>query len=161
MNVLTIIDAMKVSERVTIYIIIATVMLTAIAVQATPRRVLNMSNLEIGPNPFSPHSEFYSNGAVNYGMRVKFEVDSFSTFVWLTAKVHNMDGTVVRTIYRLEPKYTAENKMGPAEITFWWDGRDDFGNLANNGRYILHLRLSDTEAETFSTEKIKSVVLVK
>lgn len=152
---------MRTNRKLYTVILLTAFLAAAFTLQAQPRRVLNLKDLQMGPNPFSPYSEFSYNGEVNFGLHVRFEVESYSRFVWLTVRVHNMDGTVVRTIFRREPKYTDENKMEPALITFWWDGRDDYGNLANNGRYLLHLSVSDTEAETFSTEKLKQVVLVK
>lgn len=132
--------------------------------EASSGRGPEIKNLQIAPNPFSPYSVYsspYNDTEPEQGLRIRFEVETLSRFFWYTIRVHNLYGNVVRTIVELTPDYTQYDKQEPAEIIVWWDGKDDSGRYANNGRYLIHIKVSDTEAEDFSTHKIKPVVLIK
>jgi len=129
-------------------------------------RYLIVSDLKLAPNPFSPHSVFpdlieQDDGE---GLRISFTVESQARFVWITIGIYDVRGNIVRKISELEPVYSSK---GPgdigesADIVVWWDGKTDFDRMAPNGRYLLHLRVSDSEAENFYREKMASVVLVK
>ncbi len=145
------------------YILLLALLTAQAGLRGSSGRTLNIKSLQLSPNPFTPHSIYQAgDGAtVRQGLRVRFEVETLSRFFWLTVRIHNIEGNVVRTITELEPKYTDYDKLEPAEIIIWWDGKNDFGQYANNGRYIVHIKVSDTEAQTFSAEKIRSVVLIK
>lgn len=123
-------------------------------------RVLNIINLKLSPNPFTPHSNYTVRGA--QGLRISFKVETLSRFFWLTARVYNLQGNLVRTITELEPKFTdVGDKFADLEVEIWWDGKNDVGQYANNGRYLVHIKISDTEAQVFSSEQIESIVLIK
>lgn len=127
-------------------------------------RFLVINDLNLTPNPFSPFSN-YGIREDEKGMRISFTVDTHSTFVWITARIFNAKGQLIRTLKEWEPVYGDRIMRGPDEdlyeINLWWDGYSDFNRIANNGRYILHLHVSDTEARTFSTEKVVPFALIK
>ncbi len=127
-------------------------------------RFVKITNLRLLPNPFSPYS-VYNDG--EKGLRISFQVEvpSNLTFVWLTTKIYNIRGELVRTLNEREPMYSnvdgGKYEGNGTEIIFWWDGKTDFHKYANNGRYILHLQVSDTEEEVRYDQKTASFVLVK
>jgi hypothetical protein len=132
--------------------------------QESGRHII-LTDFNLTPNPFSPYSE-YSVRAEERGLRISFKVETHSTFIWITARVFNTRGQLIRTVKEWEPIYGDKQLRGPddeplTEINLWWDGYTEFGRMADNGRYILHLHVSDTEARTFSVEKTKPFVLIK
>jgi hypothetical protein len=129
-------------------------------------RYLVISDLKAAPNPFSPYSSYsFFGGEEGEGLRISFKVESQARFVWITGKIFNVRGNLVRTITELEPVYS--EKRGPdgtgeaVEIILWWDGMSDHNRRAKNGRYIFHLKVSDSEAENFFQEKMTTFVMVK
>ncbi len=104
---------------------------------------LNMKNLEIKPNPFSP----------NYGpLKISYSVTSDQTVSpQVSIKIYNMVGDFVRTLVNRELQDRGKNVVE-------WDGRTEEGNKALNGRYVIHFKLKDSSGEK---EKLKTVVLIK
>jgi len=128
-------------------------------------RYLEITELHLAPNPFTPYSIHNVDAQeAGEGLRISFKVDTQARFVWVTVRIFNMRGNLVKTITELEPVYSSrgpEDTGEPFELIYWWNGMTDFNRLAQNGRYILHLRVSDSEAENFYKEKLATVVLVK
>jgi hypothetical protein len=128
-------------------------------------RYLEITELHLAPNPFTPNSIHNLNEQEEgQGLRISFKVDTQARFVWVTVRIFNIRGNLVRTITELEPVYSnrgPEDTGEPLELIYWWNGMTNFNRLAQNGRYILHLKVSDSEAENFYEEKLATVVLVK
>lgn len=128
-------------------------------------RHLVISELRLIPNPFTPYSVYnFPEEVEGQGLRISFKVATEARFVWITCKIYNTRGNLVRTITELEPVYSDRGANGsdePTDIVLWWDGLTDYNRPANNGRYIFHLKVSDSEAETFYKEKMATVVLIK
>jgi len=128
-------------------------------------RYLVITELHLAPNPFTPNSLYNINEHdEGQGLRISFKVDTQARFVWVTVRIFNTKGNLVRTITELEPVYSnrgPEDTGEPLELIYWWNGKTNFHRLARNGRYILHLKVSDSEAENYYQEKLATVVLVK
>ncbi len=128
-------------------------------------RYLEISDLLLAPNPFTPYSSYaFAEEEEGSGLRISFKVETQSRFVWITGRILNVRGNVVRTITELEPVYSKRGPDGtgdPVEIILWWNGMTDYDRMAKNGRYIFHLKVSDSEAENFYSEEMASIVLVK
>ncbi len=128
-------------------------------------RYLEISELKLVPNPFTPYSSYVlTEEEEGNGLRISFKVDTQSRFVWITGRILNTRGNLVRTITELEPIYSKRGPDGtgdPVEITLWWNGMTDYDRMAKNGRYIFHLKVSDSEAENFYSEEMASIVLIK
>lgn len=153
--------------------IIITILITLISIALTsqPVRVLKVHDLQIRPNPFTPYSVLGIEPEAR-GVEISFDVETPSTFIWITARVFNVNGELVRAIYELEPMYSTYQPLSGDyseradfedrfDVVFYWDGRTDSGKIANNGRYLLHLSISDGENQAFRTEKLKTLVLIK
>ena len=104
---------------------------------------LNMKNLEIKPNPFSPN---------NGPLKISYNVTSDQTISpQVTIKIYNMVGDFVKTLANRELQNRGKNIVE-------WDGSTEGGNKALNGRYVIHFQLKDSSGEK---EKLKTVVLIK
>lgn len=109
---------------------------------------LDVKNLRLTPNPFSPYHEI--DGLPG----LKIEVDIASNVAsnpLLTVKIYNLEGNRIRLLYDQIPFPRGESVLN-------WDGRADDGSLARNGRYIVRAVASDPKGKK---EQIKSVVLIK
>jgi hypothetical protein len=115
---------------------------------------LGLYDLELKPNPFTPHDTIGSNR----GMQISFKASTDkSRYPRLTIKVYNLSGTLVRTI--VENKPILKDRYEPGGIdTPHWDGYTNEGRLARNGRYIVHLIVEDAVEKH---EYLRPVVLVK
>ncbi len=146
--------------------VIILLMITLSYGEDTGGRYLIISDLKLAPNPFTPYSVFTDliEQDDGEGLRISFRVESQARFVWITVGIFDVRGNLVRKITELEPVYSSK---GPgdvgesADIILWWDGKTDFERMAPNGRYVIHLKVSDSEAENFYREKMATVVLVK
>ena len=111
----------------------------------------------ITPNPFSPHDP--------YGLQLTFTLSSDQVRKpFLTIRVYNMTGQLVRTICQNEPVPKGTYLPGESfldsrgEDITTWDGRTDSGEPARNGRYLIHFRADDANR---TVEKLLPVVLIK
>jgi hypothetical protein len=82
----------------------------------------------------------------------------------VTIKVYGMTGELVRTICENEPLPKGSYAPGESypdsrggDITRW-DGLTDSGEMARNGRYVIHFQATDSGG---TAEVLKSVVLIK
>jgi len=141
------------------------VIITAIFASDRQSRYLEITNLQLLPNPFTPHSiHIFDEQNQGQGLRISFKVETQATFVWVTGRIFNMRGNLVKTISEREPIHSMrgpDDYGDPVELIYWWNGMTDFNRLAQNGRYFFHLKVSDSEAENFFQEKIATFVLVK
>jgi hypothetical protein len=118
---------------------------------------LGWSDIHLLPNPFTPHDP--------YGLQLGFTLSSDQARKpFVTIRVYNMTGRLVRTICHNEP--IPKGTYAPGEtfpdsrgrdITIW-DGRTDSGELARNGRYLIHFRADDSNG---TVDKLLPVVLIK
>ena len=112
----------------------------AVIVKAEP---LSIKQLKISPNPFSP-----AEGPVE----IAYSISSNETSTpEVTLKVYNMIGDLVKSLVVAEPQPRGENVVE-------WDGFTDFGRMARNGRYVLHLKVKDISGQK---EMLKPFVLIK
>jgi len=108
-----------------------------------PSRPLGVWGITAEPNPFSP-----DEGPVEISFDVS-SIDVRSPFV--TLRVRNVQGQIVRTI--------VENEPAPkGEVVVEWDGLSDDGAEARNGRYIIEVIAEDAGSEETS---LGTVVLIK
>ena len=112
----------------------------AVIVKAEP---LSIKQLKISPNPFSP-----AEGPVE----IAYSISSNETSTpEVTLKVYYMIGDLVKSLVVAEPQPRGENVVE-------WDGFTDFGRMARNGRYVLHLKVKDISGQK---EMLKPFVLIK
>ncbi len=105
---------------------------------------LDIEYLSARPNPFSP----YRGGlSITYGA-----VSDRAASVKMTIKIYNVAGKLVRTLVEGELR-----NIGVPTVDIW-NGRDNDGNLARNGRYIVEAVAEDS---TGKTSKIFPIVMVK
>jgi len=113
-------------------------------------RPLGIRRVRFRPNPFSP--EMDTDGDGHSGLAIEFELssnDARKPFV--TAKIYNMLGDLVRELATKVPKERGQNVL-------YWDGRTDDRRLARNGRYVVHLLVEDS---TGREEYVHTVVLIR
>jgi hypothetical protein len=118
---------------------------------------LGWSDIQLLPNPFTPHDR--------YGLQLAFALSSDrARKPFVTIRVYNLTGRLVRTICENEPVPKGIYPPGESfldskgrDITVW-DGRTDSGELARNGRYLIHFRADDSSG---TVERLLSVVLIK
>ena len=104
---------------------------------------LNISNIKVLPNPFSPHT-----GPAD----ISFSVSSDQTPTpEVSLKIYNMVGDLVKTLLPSTLLPRGENSVP-------WDGVTDFGRMAKNGRYLLHLEVSDISG---TKDNLVPFVLIK
>jgi len=118
---------------------------------------LGWSDIRLLPNPFTPYDP--------YGLQLAFTLSSDrARKPFVTIRVYTMTGRLVRTICENEPIPKGIYPPGESfhdsrgeDITLW-DGRTDSGELARNGRYLIHFRADDSDG---TVEKLLPVVLIK
>ena len=118
---------------------------------------LGWSDIRLLPNPFTPHDA--------YALQLGFTLSSDrARKPFVTIRVYNMTGRLVRTICENEPVPKGTYPPGESfldsrgeDITLW-DGRTETGELARNGRYLIHFRADDSDG---TVEKLLPVVLIK
>ena len=122
---------------------------------------LGIYDLDIRPNPFTPNND--------YGTRAVFRLSSnIGKSVNYSASIFNLNGTKIRTLVENMnvPKENCSfsspledlSQCSLDECCIKWDGRTDKNKLARNGRYILKIKVKDSNGEK---ELIKPVVLFK
>lgn len=118
---------------------------------------LAIDEIHLLPNPFTPHDP--------YGLQLGFTLSTDQARKpFVTIKVYNMVGDLVRTICENEPMPKGSYAPGESfldskgrDITRW-DGRTDTGELARNGRYLIHFKVDDSGG---TVQALKTVVLIK
>ena len=118
---------------------------------------LAVREIQLLPNPFTPHDP--------YGLQLGFALSTDEARKpFVTIKVYNMAGDLIRTICENEPLPKGQYLPGESyldsrgrDITMW-DGRTATGELARNGRYLIHFRADDSSG---SVEAMKTAVLIK
>ena len=118
---------------------------------------LGLNDIRLVPNPFTPHDP--------YGLQLAFTLSSDrARKPFVTIRVYNMAGQLVRTICENEPLPKGSYLPGKSfldsrgrDITLW-DGRTETGELARNGRYLIHFRADDSAG---TVEKLVTAVLIK
>jgi hypothetical protein len=118
---------------------------------------LAVKDVQLLPNPFTPHDP--------YGLQLGFTLSTDrARKPFVTIKVYNMGGDLVRTICQNEP--VPKGRYSPGEsfldsqgrdITRW-DGRTDAGEMARNGRYLIHFQAEDSDG---IVEALETAVLIK
>ncbi|MCK5148788.1 carboxypeptidase regulatory-like domain-containing protein [bacterium] len=96
------------------------------------------------PNPFSPVL-----GPLNIGFTLTSRA---STYLAVTVKLYNMNGTLVRELL------VDQQIIKDEPYILEWDGLTDYGDMALNGRYMLYITARDGQD---TATLLKSVVLVK
>ncbi|MCK4358795.1 MAG: carboxypeptidase regulatory-like domain-containing protein [Candidatus Cloacimonetes bacterium] len=115
---------------------------------------LGIYDLKLLPNPFTPNDKI----GENMGLQISFSISSnIGRYVNVTAKVYNLNGTLVRTIRENQPMMKGQYKIGE-EQTLYWDGKTDNGKMARNGRYVIQLIAEDAK---HTEEVVKTIVLIK
>jgi hypothetical protein len=115
---------------------------------------LGLYDLRLFPNPFTPHDIIRERSGLQISFRISTDE---SRYPLLTAKVYNLQGTLVRTLANKEPTLKGDYR-NVDDITLYWNGYTDDGRMARNGRYIIHLVVEDALDRK---EYLKSVVLIK
>jgi hypothetical protein len=118
---------------------------------------LSVKDIQLLPNPFTPHDP--------YGLQLGFSLSTNQARKpFVTIKIYNMAGDLVRTICENEPMPKGNYLPGESfldsrgrDITKW-DGRTATGELARNGRYLIHFKADDSSG---SVETMKTAVLIK
>ena len=106
---------------------------------------LKISELSFTPNPFSPQ--------IGDGLTISYRLSSDNAGApFVTIKIYNLTGILVRTLKDNEPQPKGE------QINVPWDGLTDSGREARNGRYLVHIQAKDARKKE---EALKSVVLIK
>ena len=115
---------------------------------------LGIYDLKLLPNPFTPYDKI----GENMGLQISFSISSnIGRYVNVTAKVYNLNGTLVRTILENQPMMKGQYKIGEKQ-TLFWDGKTDDGKMARNGRYVIQLIAKDAK---HTEEVVKTIVLIK
>ena len=115
---------------------------------------LGIYDLKLLPNPFTPYDKI----GENMGLQISFSISSnIGRYVNVTAKVYNLNGTLVRTIRGNQPMMKGQYKIGEKQ-TLFWDGKTDDEKMARNGRYVIQLIVEDAKHKE---EVVKTIVLIK
>ncbi len=101
------------------------------------------SNITIDPNPFSPDGD----GRDDFTL-ISYELPLTTASV--NIKIYDLRGRLIR--------YLANNRPAASQNTIVWDGRDDNGEIARIGIYVVFLQAINAQAGTLETDK-KTVVL--
>ncbi len=110
---------------------------------------LALKYLSVLPSPFSPDVA---------PVKIGYFLTSDAPPVTVTIKIYNINGELVRTILQNDIQFPGKygGRSSMKEIT--WDGKTDSGNVARNGRYIIHITAKDGKNEV---SKLLQVVLIK
>ncbi len=95
-----------------------------------PRPGHTDASLTVSPRVFAPdHAEDAS-------FTLRFDEGDAVNAVFVTARVHSVDGSLVRVLYEDVPREVASSVLvaSPGDR---WDGRDAHGRVVNGGVYIL------------------------
>jgi flagellar hook assembly protein FlgD len=105
---------------------------------------IGVTYCKLTPNPFSP-----DKGPIS----INYTTDSKSaSSIKTSIKIYSMAGKLIRTILDKGLRTT-----GTVNIEAW-DGRDSYGKLCLNGRYLLEIEIEDT---TGKKHYVYSIALVK
>ena len=88
------------------------------------------AKLSVSPRVFAP------DRAESAAFTLSF--DNSPDEVFVTARVHSVDGSLVRVLFEDTPRAVANNTL-TANLDDRWDGRDDRGRVVNGGVYIVSL----------------------
>jgi len=115
----------------------------------TENEPLGLKHAAVLPTPFSPDA-----GAA----RIGYLLNTAYPPALVNIRIYNIRGELVRHLLRddLQQPGRYGSASGLAEIV--WDGRTDAGTMARNGRYIIEIRLKDSEADKV---EYLPVVLIK
>lgn len=110
-------------------------------------------SVSLVPNPFSPFVIASAEGNTEPGLAIRLlpDVDSLD-FVRL--RLFALDGTPVRDL-------STGMWVDAAGVSVYWDGKDNDGHLARNGRYVLVVQRSYNAADRPRRVSRHSVVLFK
>ena len=109
-----------------------------------PSEALGIRDFSALPNPFSP---------VLGPLTLTFTPTSqAATHLVVSVKLYNLNGDPVRTL--MEDELVIKDQ--PRAVL--WDGLNDRGDMALNGRYLVHIEARDGKD---TARLLKSVVLVK
>jgi hypothetical protein len=101
------------------------------------------TTLQIAPNPFSPDEDGRDDFAViNYALPLNTAV--------VNVKIYDLRGRLIR--------FLANNQPTGSQSNIVWDGRDDNGQKARLGIYIVFLQALNAQAGQLKAEK-ETVVL--
>lgn len=103
------------------------------------------TDLSISPNPFSP-----DNDTIDDFVTISYNLPMKTARVNL--KIYDVRGRLIRTIFSNEPT--------GAQRSIIWDGRNNDGQIARMGMYIIYLEALDAGAGTLKVLR-KVVVLAK
>ncbi|NIR51812.1 hypothetical protein GWO43_24865 [candidate division KSB1 bacterium] len=101
------------------------------------------TTLNIAPNPFSPDSDGEDDFAV-----INFDLPLNTAVV--NVKIYDLRGRLIR--------FLANNRAAGSQNRIIWDGKDNSGQLARMGIYIVFLQALNAQAGVTTTAK-KTVVL--
>lgn len=115
----------------------------------TQNRPLNLREVSVLPNPFSPEVS---------PLKIGYFLDTNDPPAEVTIRIFNVRGELVRTLLDddLQNPGRYGSQTGVKEVT--WNGMTDGGLKARNGRYIIEIKARDQTGVV--TERVQ-VVLVK
>ena len=95
-----------------------------------PRSGHTEATLTVAPRVFAP------DNAEDASFTLRFdEWDDVNT-VFVTARVHSVDGSLVRVLYEDAPRNVVNSALA-ASLNDRWDGRDAHGRIVNGGVFVL------------------------
>ena len=95
-----------------------------------PRSDRTDAKIAVSPRVFAP------DRAEDASFALRFDDWDDVVEVFVTARVHSIDGSLVRVLYEDAPRAVA-NSMLTASPIDRWDGRDAQGRIVNGGIYVL------------------------
>ncbi len=101
--------------------------------------------LAVEPNPFSPDAD----GVKDFAL-ISYELPVSTAIV--NMKIYDIRGRLIR--------FLANNRSSGSQNTIVWDGKDDNGEAARMGLYIVFVQALNAQAGILATGK-KTVVLAK
>lgn len=101
------------------------------------------ATITIAPNPFSPDGDGRDDFAL-----ITFELPLTTAVV--NVKIYDMRGRLIR--------FLANNESSGSRKTLVWDGKDDNGQAARLGIYVVYLQALNAQAGEIKTQK-QTVVL--
>jgi hypothetical protein len=133
------------------YVILLIVFISFLPIYTQNVAKIEIRDFKLLPNPFSPLLPNPNDPQARQGQVIQFRlISSADDSPFISVKIYNMDGELVRTL--------KENEPSVREVQLIWDGKTNDGRYARNGRYIVHLKVKDFWGEK---EEIKSSVLIK
>jgi len=112
---------------------------TTTLVSATQNNQL-LNDVTVRPLVFSPNGD-----NLNDVTRFSFNIVRVGDNSPVSANVYSLDGNLVRVI-------SEDRQLSSGKYTMIWDGRDESGQLASPGNYIVHMKV-DTDIEGAKIEQ--------